>query len=45
MESDKLNDELCLENLICVVNKTTGQATDVRTLLGLTNDDIKDLGL
>jgi len=42
MESNPINDSLTNEGLLLVTNMSTGKSTDVRSLMGITPEEIKD---
>lgn len=39
---ENINDELTIESMLQVVDASTGKQMDVRRMLGINNDDIKD---
>ena len=41
-EGKNLNDELTIEGMLQVVDTKTGKAMDVRQMLGIKSEDIKD---
>jgi hypothetical protein len=40
--SKEINDQLTLEGMLMVVDKKTGKKIDVRSLMGLEDEDVKD---
>jgi len=45
LDDDNINDELTIESMLQVVDSKTGKTADVRQMLGIRSDDIKDTKL
>ena len=43
--SKEINDQLTIEGMLMVVDKKTGKKVDVRSLMGLEDEDVKDQDL